>query len=423
MLIHNSLDYSTNIHESLKKGSTDKLTMKISLFVHSLDSNPIVRVKPIAEALVSMGYEVEVLGLLIHGGQVYEPYQLAFDYITLRLGRSIWELPRKVNQLASLASGDIAYAFKPLTTSFWPALKYTDYGRSRPILLDVEDDDVLNYGLSNVRSVARLALKGWSEPTDYKFNIWLHRFVARCSLVTVSSSRLSGYYGGNIVLHAPGAPKVSIPIGCEQQAQLKQRFGIPEDKVALLFAGIDRPHKGLDMLLEISKLPVFDRNFHLVLAGDPDQSIFRQAQKELSTNCSILGIIKQSDMSSVVQACDIVPVLQDKSSYAESQVPGKLLEAFGCARPVIATDVGDLRALLEEGPLPSRGWVLKDRNIRSLERLLINISSDQSIQSKGAASEEYYHQNCSSRAIAEQLKDMPFFKREASVAFSHPHSN
>jgi glycosyltransferase involved in cell wall biosynthesis len=356
-----------------------------------------------------MGYVVEVLGLLINGDKVFEPYKMTFDYVALRLGHSIWDLPRKVNQLANLASGDIAYAFKPLTTSFWPALKYSDYGRARPILLDVEDDDVLGYGPGNVRSLARLALKGWSEPGDYKYNAWLHQFVTRCSLVTVSSSRLANLYGGNIILHGSEPPEVSIPIGSEQQIQLKQRLGLPLDKIALLFAGNDRPHKGLDMLLEAAKLPVFDRHFHLVLAGDPNQSNFRKAKKELGTKCSVLGTLPHCEMPRVVQACDVIPVLQSRNFYTESQVPGKMLEAFGCGRPVIATNVGDLCALVEEGPLPARGWILKNRNLKSLERLLISLTSDPSIPAKGRISEEYHHQNCSPRAIAERLSDMAFF--------------
>jgi glycosyltransferase involved in cell wall biosynthesis len=394
--------------------------MKISLFVHSLDGNPIVRAKPIADALVTMGYEVEVLGLLIDSDRVYEPYRLAFDYITLRLGSSIWDLRKKAYQLANLATGDVAYAFKPLTTSFWPALIYSDYGRSRPILLDVEDDDVISFGFSGLRSFARLAMKGWNKPTDYKFNIWLHRFVRRCSLVTVSSRKLSSYYGGNIVLHGSGAPKDIVPVGSEQQMKLRQHFGIPENRIALLFAGVDRPHKGVDLLLAASELPVFSKHFHLVLAGDPGQSIFRQAKKLTNGNCTVLGTICSNEISSVVQACDIVPVLQENNPYTESQIPGKLLEALGCSRPVIATDVGDLKLLLEEGPLPPRGWIMTDRTLKSLEKLLLDISKKQvclhEIRSKGAVAKEYYRQNCSPEAIAGRLANTPFFQENANPA-------
>ena len=66
--------------------------MKVSLFVHSLDSNPIVRAKPIADAIAGMGHEIEVLGLLIRGDKVFAPYRDAFDYRTVRTTRHVWSV-------------------------------------------------------------------------------------------------------------------------------------------------------------------------------------------------------------------------------------------------------------------------------------------------------------------------------------------
>mgnify|MGYP001548005605 FL=1 len=58
--------------------------MKVSLFVHELSGNPIVRAYPIAKAIEYLGHEVEVLGLTYNTDKIYEPYKNEFEYKTVR---------------------------------------------------------------------------------------------------------------------------------------------------------------------------------------------------------------------------------------------------------------------------------------------------------------------------------------------------
>jgi hypothetical protein len=55
----------------------------VSFFVHNLAHNPIVRAAPIAVAFEHLGWDVEIIGYLAEGAQVYEPFRNAFTFRTL----------------------------------------------------------------------------------------------------------------------------------------------------------------------------------------------------------------------------------------------------------------------------------------------------------------------------------------------------
>src|SRR4051812_24292241 len=94
---------------------------KISFFVHDLAANPIVRAAALAAA-ASRDAEVEVIGFLHSGDDVYEPYRDQFTYKTLRVHLETGRALRALPQLAAMATGDILYACKPLITTLGPAL-------------------------------------------------------------------------------------------------------------------------------------------------------------------------------------------------------------------------------------------------------------------------------------------------------------
>src|SRR3974377_2248247 len=94
-------------------------SLKISFFVDDLASNSIVRAMPLAEALRQEGYEVEIIGFLISGPEVYAPYRDRFAYKAIPIRGT---LRNKSRPLADLATGEIIYACKPLFTTFYPAL-------------------------------------------------------------------------------------------------------------------------------------------------------------------------------------------------------------------------------------------------------------------------------------------------------------
>ena len=394
--------------------------MKVSFFVHDLGGNPIVRIVPIARAFERLGWEVEVVGFLFGGKPVFGPYADLYDYRTIEAKGYIWELVRKVRALGDLASGDIVYAGKPLLSTFLPALQRSAKGRKLPLFLDVEDDDVINFRIRGPLDVLR-KMRHLHASGNYVHNAWLRRMVKYCSGVTVSSTKLQGYYGGVRLLHGPGNAMYGCPIGSSEQCSLREQFGLPEERICFFFAGKARKHKGLDLFVQ-AVADSSDLPFQLVLAGEPSQEVFIEAKERMGGRCSLMGILPHPEIGSLVQACDVGLVLQENTEYAESQIPAKLLEAFQHERPVLATKVGDLPMLVSGSDLgDSRGWVLSERNANALKDLLKEIHKDfqsgaSGARQKGRAAIGFYEEKASTEAIAKVLMGFPAIaKRTAKL--------
>ncbi len=344
--------------------------MKVSLFVHDLSSNPIVRAYPLGQALRRCGYEVEYLGFLLDDDEVYRPYRDKVDVKALLADRSVADVIPKSFALAQKADGDIIYAFKPLWTSFWPALLASGFGRKKPLLLDVEDNETWGTAFQTRGQAIRAALRGWRTATNSKWSKLLHPATHLAHASTVSSSRLQQIYDGQIVLHGPDS--ASYHSEELSQRECREELGLPSDGLMILFAG--RPHwyKGLDIVVEA--LQRYEKQPHLVLCGDPENPIFRRAKEQLAERCHLMGYIRNERMPVVLSAVDVVPVLQRKTSYTEAQIPAKLLEAMAMGKVVVGTDVSDLQRLIGGGE-DARGWLLKDNSPRSFAQVVRDIAS------------------------------------------------
>jgi glycosyltransferase involved in cell wall biosynthesis len=342
--------------------------MKVSFFVHNLSENPIVRTYPIAKTFEAMGWETEVLGLLFDGKGIYEPYKNSFLYKTINVNPTTKSCLEHATALSKRAEGDLVYACKPLITTFLPALKASQKDKGKPLLLDVEDNDVEAF---KTRSGAPSILH---SPTSYDVNHWLINYISRCCGVTVSSTHLRSIYGGKILLHGPPGVEKMTPIGSERQFLLRKKLRLSKEKILLLFAGKSRPHKGIRKAVDVlSRLETTE--MHLVLAGDPSQPDFRYAKEKMGSRVTLLGEFNQAQMQFVNTACDIGLILQDENEYSRAQIPAKLLESFAHGRPVIATYTGDLPKLLgkKSGSECSRGWLIKgdiDKELRSIVDLI-----------------------------------------------------
>ena len=161
--------------------------MKVSLFVHDLSGNQMVRAKPIATAIQSLGHEVEVLGLTYYTHKVYEPYKNDFTYKTIQSHDDIRWVIINGRKLSKMATGDVAYAFKPLWDSYFPALLYSGFGFKKRLLMDAEDNEFWDAFIGN----------GWKEifkhkyyPINPVYNKLLHPFTLLTKRKTMACTKL-----------------------------------------------------------------------------------------------------------------------------------------------------------------------------------------------------------------------------------------
>lgn len=385
---------------------------RISLFVHDLHANPIGRAAPLAQAL-QRDYEVEVLGLL-HGDGVYEPYRDLFEYRTIRCERDMTAVLPAIHRLAGMATGEVVYGFKPLVGSYGPALLASGFGRRRPLLLDVEDDEWVPMGATWPAFIRRDLIGGWRHSTAWKYTRALHPFVSCADGVTVSSQALLRRYGGTVVRHGPDETFFDPAIQPEP-LQARVRFGLPPDVPLLLFAGTPQPHKGLDVLCDALTDPRAWA-WHLVLAGPERLAPFEACVARLGARCHRTGHLPYQEMPALLAAVDAVPLPQLAVPFAESQLPAKALDAMAMARALVASRVGDLPDLLGEG---SRGWLVPPGDAGALAGALAEMAANPMERARrGAAARDWFLAEASNRAIRARL--VPLIEQARSAHRHRP---
>ena len=123
-------------------------------------------------------------------------------------------------------------------------------------------------------------------------------------------------------------------------------LGVPNDSAIVVSAGRLSPEKGHRFLIEaIGMLCRSSNNTHFIFCGDgPCQKDLEKRSKELGISdlCHFVGFRK--DIKDIFQAMDFMVL----PSLTEG-LPNVILEAFACAKPVVAADVGGVPEIVEDG--------------------------------------------------------------------------
>ena len=128
----------------------------------------------------------------------------------------------------------------------------------------------------------------------------------------------------------------------------RARFGIPEDAIAAIYAGLHGVFQGLDQLLEAAHRLRDVERFRLVLVGDgPDKANLEAKAKELQLdNVLFLDPLPRDAMPALVASADIS--LACLKTRILGAVPSKIYEAMGCAKPLMLVAEGEAAEIVEE---------------------------------------------------------------------------
>jgi glycosyltransferase involved in cell wall biosynthesis len=355
--------------------------VRVSFFIHDLAANPVVRAEPLMRALEKAGHEVEPIGFLISGPEVFGPYRNKRIFKTIRSGIGVDEIIGRSRGLASLATGETIYACKPLMTSFLPALLASGFGRKKPLLLDVEDNDVWGAPTSEtLKGFVNCYLRGFKSATACKWGILLHPLTRLCNHVTVSSRKLQRIYGGTILRHGPSAEVFNPQLPKLDPFIWKAHYGLRQDALCIGFAGTPQHHKGFDRMVTVLKSCTYP--YQLLLTGPKDHPHFQQAKQLFGKRCILTGYLENSEMPGFLAATDLVPVFQKPSPYTEAQLPAKLLEAMAMGKLIVGSNVGDLPEILTPPNSQRRGWTVDFSDHEGLIKLLDKIPT-MSCEQKG----------------------------------------
>src|SRR5207244_7801306 len=157
----------------------------------------------------------------------------------------------------------------------------------------------------------------------------------------VASAFLQRRFGGTLIPHARDTE--AWDPARHDRARARAALGVGDRRV-VMFLGTPRGYKGIDDLVEAVGL--LDDGVVLVLVGVDGASGW-PARVGDSARVRVVGEIPFDDVPSVLAAADVVAVPQRATTDTIGQVPAKLIDAMAMARPIVATDVSMISAILD----------------------------------------------------------------------------
>ena len=161
--------------------------------------------------------------------------------------------------------------------------------------------------------------------------------------------------------------------------EAKEFVGVPKDEKMLLFVGRIEPLKGVDILIraiaQLRKSDVLSECPHYlyIIGGDPDPENARlnKEMQRLQKLCKELGVgdmvlfLGKRDQDTLQYYYSAAEIVIMPSHYESFGMVA--LEAMACGTPVIATQVGGLQHLVQNG---KTGFTIPNDDVDSLEKSL-----------------------------------------------------
>ncbi len=150
--------------------------------------------------------------------------------------------------------------------------------------------------------------------------------------------------------------------------QIRAQYGFAENDTVLLFFGLVRKYKGLDLLLEAYK-NIYERSpgLKLLIVGEfyEPEAHYRQMAQSLGISDAVVienRYVPDEEVSPYFEMSDCVVL-----PYKSATQSGILSMAYGFGRPVVVTDVGELGALVEDG---RTGVVAPEATVKDLQHAI-----------------------------------------------------
>jgi glycosyltransferase involved in cell wall biosynthesis len=324
-----------------------------------------MRVDKICNTLVSMGFEVTLVGRKLSDSLELSPR----NYQTKRI-KLIFK------------KGALFYAELNLRLFFYLLFK------KQGVLLSNDLDTLLaNYWVSKLRG-SELVYDSHEYFTEvpelkegsFSKNTWLkiERFIfpKLKSVYTVCDSIADTYkekYGVDVKV-VRNIPRRKEKVDYVSRAEL----GLPSDKHILLLqgAGINLDRGAEEMVEAMKYLPI---NYLFVIVGGGD--VFEKLKEIIATNqleskVLIKGKIPYQELVQYTHAADLGLSLDKNTNLNyEYSLPNKLFDYIHHETPVLASNLTEIRKIIEEHEV---GWILKNHNPETIANQIQEIFEDMS---------------------------------------------
>jgi glycosyltransferase involved in cell wall biosynthesis len=354
-------------------------TPKVSIIVGDLSARGAGRwggaVRPflLDKALKKLGFKVEILGFT----DTLQPLSLGADVVIKPFAQTIYpQFFGSITQLIRHIEGDLIYAYKTKASSFGIGLIARTWLK-RPLILDIDDWEMSWHGGDRWRYQPSLKQRcrdlikpdgALRQPDHPVYLQWMERLITKADAVTVHTRFLQRRFGG---VYVPNGKDTDMfdPARCDRAAS-RQRYGLDDYRI-LMFPGAPRPYKGVEDVLQALDL-IGEPDIKLVIVGgspydDYDQKLTRQWGHHIIQ----LPKIPHDQMPDVIAAADVIVVPQHDTPAAQAQFPLKITDGMAMAKPILATQVGDIPSILAD-----TGYLVPARNPAAIARQLRQIFVD-----------------------------------------------
>jgi len=214
---------------------------------------------------------------------------------------------------------------------------------------------------------------------------------------------------------AMGVPEekiVIIPNGIDlsEYAELppkgtfKKKFNIPDDKKIILYLGRIHKIKGIDFLVKAYAHLINEMNFKdavLVIAGPDDGYL-----SEVKSLVQGLGVSNSVVFTGPLYGKDKISAYVDSEVYvlpSRYEIWGMtVLEAYACSKPVIASKVGGLKDLVNNG---ETGLLFEPGNVEQLARNILYLLNDNDeAKEMGLKGKEFVKENLTIESVVTKLE-------------------
>lgn len=217
----------------------------------------------------------------------------------------------------------------------------------------------------------RLAVRALNLPLSGVISVsnYGHRCVTALDLLPAGRFRRI-YNGVDLSLFREVAGRSAI---------FRKRYGIPEDRLLVVQVSWIRPEKGVPEMLDASRLVVArNPNAHFAIVGEgPYRSQYMDRAEEmgLSDHVTWTGLVENPFAMAVYEAADVVC----QPSRWEEAFGWVITEAMASSKPVVATRVGGIPEIVEEG---ESGFLVDRGDSLALAERILLLLADPSLRER-----------------------------------------
>ena len=190
-----------------------------------------------------------------------------------------------------------------------------------------------------------------------------------------------------------------------EKVQLRKRYGLSDDEKVVLFFGLLAPSKGLEDLLEAFYLVQAVHDTKLVIAGYPTKYIdlpkFNARIAEMGISDKVIMDLRYIPLDEIGALMDLARVVV--YPYRSSTQSGSLQVAYTFGRPVVASAVGGLPEVVDEG---KSGFLTPPQSPRDLaDKILILFENPKLTEEMGEYARHLSNTKFSWQTVASQMSD------------------